>query len=356
MGFISKIGTAVPDHTIKQNDVSSFMARAHGLVNGAEVKLNALYRATGIQSRYSVIKDYKGGERSFFPSNDELEPFPDTKARMDLYRKEAIQLAVKAVTNALGTEFNYAKITDLITVSCTGFYAPGLDIDLINRFNLDRSLSRTAINYMGCYAAISAIRVGDAIIAANPNAKVLIVAVELCSIHFQKKNTQDNRIANALFGDGSAALLMEGKPNKPCLEVVSFKSDVLTEGEKEMAWNVGNLGFEMKLSTYIPKLIESGIDHLLSSYRDQKFSHFAIHPGGKKILDVVEKKLGITKEDNFHARNTLRSFGNMSSPTILFVLQSIQRELTEKNNGENIFGLAFGPGLTLESMALKVIQ
>ncbi len=356
MNYITHIGTAVPDHKIQQQDIPAFMAQAHGLINGSEVKLNALYRATGIESRYSVIEDYLGKKRDFYPSSPTLEPFPDTKSRMKLYRNEAIKLASKSINNALGQDFQPETITDLITVSCTGFYTPGLDFDIINRFGLNRSVSRTAINYMGCYAAISAIRIGNAILTSNPKAKVLIVSVELCSIHFQKENTEDNRIANALFGDGAAAILIEGKPapDSRSIGIKGFKSDLIPEGEQDMAWNVGNLGFEMKLSTYVPSLIKNGMDALLAAHKGNAFNHFAIHPGGKKILQVCEEKLGISRDQNRHAHMILKRYGNMSSPTIIFVLESILETLTEENKDDLIFGLAFGPGLTLESMVLDV--
>ncbi len=356
MNYITHIGTAVPDHKIHQQDISSFMAQAHGLINGSEVRLNALYRATGIKTRYSVIEDYLGKKRNFYPSNNTLEPFPDTKARMLLYSREAINLASKSINDALEHNFQFDTITDIITVSCTGFYTPGLDFDIINRFGLNRNVSRTAVNYMGCYAAISAIRIGNAILDSNPKGKVLIVSVELCSIHFQKENTKDNRIANALFGDGAAAVLMESKPAPEgrSIGIKGFECDLIPEGEHDMSWNVGNLGFEMKLSSYVPSLIKNGMDKLLSAHSGISFKHFAIHPGGKKILQVCEEKLGISREENHHAHHILREYGNMSSPTIIFVLQSILESLTEKNKDDLIFGLAFGPGLTLESMVLNV--
>jgi predicted naringenin-chalcone synthase len=352
--FINHIGTAVPNNRIAQSQVSDFMANAHGTVNGSEVKLRALYRATGIQTRYSVISDYNGPDRSFFPATIDLEPFPDTQSRMDLYKKEAIHLASNAIRDGLGTNYDWSSITDLITVSCTGFYAPGIDFDIISAFNMNRSVSRTAVNYMGCYAAISALRVAHGLVAANPDAKVLIVCVELCSIHFQKEHTEDNVMANALFGDGAAAMLVEGKPSGLAFEILRFESRILPNSEQEMAWNIGNLGFEMKLSAYVPDLIKKGMDELLTSYDAEDFSHFAIHPGGKKILKAVEDRLGIGKEENHHAHQVLKSFGNMSSPTILFVLQSIKQKITLANKGEHVLGVAFGPGLTIESFELKV--
>ncbi len=360
--YITHIGTAVPEYKIHQMDISRFMSNAHGLINGNEVRLNALYRATGIKTRFSVIKDYTGvGNRSFYPDNSELEPFPDTQARMLLYKKEAIRLAGSAISNCInGSGFDLHNITHLITVSCTGFYAPGLDIDIVNKFGLSRSISRTAINYMGCYAALSALNVGNSILSANPDAKVLIVAVELCSIHFQKQDTNDNRLANALFGDGAAAVILEPtRGSEINLEMVHFESEILPEGSSDMAWSVGNLGFEMRLSSYVPAVIENGIDALLESYKrknPEPFDHFVIHPGGKKILEAVERKLGIGKEEDRYAYEILNNYGNMSSPTILFVLKLLLENLSEKNHGENIFGLAFGPGLTLESMELRVVR
>ncbi len=358
--YITHIGTAVPEHKIPQMDLSGFMANAYGLVNGTEVRLNALYRATRIKTRYSVIKDYIAGvENSFYPNNQELEPFPDTASRMNLYKKEAIKLAKGAILDCIkGSKFDLKAITHLITVSCTGFYAPGLDIDIVNQFGLKSNVSRTAINYMGCYAALSALKIGNSILSAHPDSRVLIVAVELCSIHFQKQDTEDNRLANALFGDGAAAVVLESSTNEGVnLEIIHFESEILAEGSSDMVWSVGNQGFEMRLSSYVPAIIEKGIDGLLKSYEKNnsgQFNHFAIHPGGIKILEAVERKLGIGKEQNRFAHQILRNYGNMSSPTILFVLKSLIESFSDKNDGERIFGLAFGPGLTLESMELKV--
>ena len=360
--YITHIGTAVPEYKIPQMDLSGFMANAYGLVNGTEVRLNALYRATGIKTRYSVIKDYVTGvDNSFYPNNQDLEPFPDTESRMNLYKKEAVKLANNAILDCVeGSKFDLKSITHLITVSCTGFYAPGLDIDIVNQFGLKSNISRTAINYMGCYAALSALKIGNAILSADPDSRVLIVAVELCSIHFQKQDTEDNRLATALFGDGAAAVVLESSANEAVnLELIHFESEILPEGSSDMVWSVGNQGFEMRLSSYIPAIIEKGIDGLLNSYEKNnsgEFNHFAIHPGGIKILEAVERKLGIAKEQNRFAHQILRDYGNMSSPTILFVLKSLKESLADKNDGESIFGLAFGPGLTLESMELKVVS
>jgi len=367
--LISSIGTANPSHKYTQTDLVNFMSNAHGIVNGSEVKLKALYRATGIKYRYSVLEDYgkEADQFSFYPNNSNLEPFPDTASRMSVYKNEALNLSLAAVRNCLSKmdDYDVSNITHVITVSCTGFYAPGLDIDLIHNLRLNKNIHRTAINYMGCYAAISALRAADSMVRANKEASVLIVCVELCTLHFQKSDTLDNRLANALFSDGAAAMLIESNHNSQQIQLnpVAFNSDILPSGSEDMAWSVGNLGFEMKLSTYVPEVIKSGVKHLskallskIDSNADiEGIKYFAIHPGGKKILEAVEEELGITKEDNKFAYHVLNNYGNMSSPTIVFVLNELSKHLTREDHGEYIFCMAFGPGLTLESSLLKVV-
>lgn len=366
--FISSIGTANPEHKYQQSQLVNFMSNAHGLVNGSEVKLKALYRATGIKYRHSVLADYgeEAPNYNFYPKSKNLEPFPDTASRMELYKKEAISLGLESVENCLLNlpDFDRSKITHLIAVSCTGFYAPGIDIDLVHTLGLNHGVHRTAINYMGCYAAISAMRVADSIVNANTSATVLVVCVELCSIHFQKNDTDDNRLANALFGDGAAAMLVEGSNEAGGIkmEPVAFFSDLLPNGSKDMAWSVGNLGFEMKLSTYVPDVIKTGVKSLskeilasIDSEADlSKIKYFAIHPGGRKILEAVEEELDLSKEKNKFAYHVLSNYGNMSSPTVVFVMNEIRKQLDESDHGEYILCLAFGPGLTLESALLRV--
>jgi len=362
--YITAIGTANPKYKLTQTDVARFMNRTHKRINGSEVRLEALYRASGIKYRYTVLKDYTLNvpDYSFFPRNDQLDPFPGTASRMEIYQREAKKLALSAVEDCFGERrVDKKSITHLITVSCTGFYAPGLDIDLIHELELPTDISRTAINYMGCYAAISAIRIGDSIIAADPKAKVLIACVELCSLHFQKEDNEDNLLANALFGDGAAAVLMEKTSTDSSFGIGNFASEILKEGASDMAWKVGDLGFEMKLSRYVPSIIEGGLnkltDKLVQNFNNigsiADIEHFAIHPGGKKILAAVENALHIPKEKNQHAYNVLKNYGNMSSPTILFVLKEIMKNLVPTDQSEKVFCMAFGPGLTLESMMLS---
>lgn len=364
---IISIGLANPEHRINQSSVFEFMGKAHGF-QGAELdRLKALYRATGIKSRYSVISDYssrKPEDWNFYPKNDQLSPFPTTKKRLEIYRNEAAKLSLKAVESALSqTKLRGNDFTHLITISCTGMYAPGLDIDLVHQLGLKTSIERTCVNFMGCYAAFTGIKLGDQICRANPKAKVLIVATELCTIHFQKDSDEDNLVANAIFGDGSAAVIMSGEKkdslNPIVLEPAGFLNEIYPEGSSEMAWNIGDHGFEMKLSTYVPALVEKGIAELVDRLKQQagenSISHYAFHPGGKRILEVIESELGIGREADWAGRKVLENYGNMSSPTVLFVLKLLWDSLSEENTNEQILSLAFGPGLTMESMLLRIV-
>jgi prepilin-type processing-associated H-X9-DG protein len=257
--------------------------------------------------------------------------------------------------------FSVNEVTHLIVVCCTGMYAPGLDIDLVKKYNLSPSVQRTGINFMGCYAAFNALKAADAFCHQNSNAKILIVCTELCSLHFQKKATEDNFLANALFADGSAAVLVEAQTTRSKkLKPESFNSALIPESSDDMAWSIGNLGFEMKLSTYVPSIIKRGIGALTNALLDKisrkisDIKFFAIHPGGKKILENIESELGISKEQNQEAYCVLKNYGNMSSPTILFVLHHLMHKISDTDDGEYILSFAFGPGLTVESVVMKV--
>jgi prepilin-type processing-associated H-X9-DG protein len=364
MSFITSIGTANPPNKFNQSQLAEFMVQAMQL-NGQDArKLKTIFRASGIETRHSVIDDYgKKDEFKFYSNNLNLEPLPSTKARLELFREESILLSINAIADCLAKVPNLESknITHLIVVSCTGMYAPGLDIDLVKSLNLPSNIQRLCINFMGCYAAFNAIKIADTYCASDPNAKVLVVCTELCSIHFQKEFTDDNLLANALFADGSAALLIEGTARKGInLKPVSFYCDLAPQGEQDMAWTVGDLGFEMRLSAYVPEVIKSGIASLTKKLLEQisnqlsDISYYAIHPGGKKILEVIEQELGLTKKDNQASYEVLKKYGNMSSPTVLFVLNEISKKLNGADDGKKILSFAFGPGLTLESLVLEI--
>ncbi len=363
--FISSIGTANPKHVTPQSNIAEFMASALSMNEDEKQRLKALYRASGISQRYSVLEDYgnKVEDYNFYPRNEVLEPFPGIGARMEIYKQEALALSLQAIRSCLSkqTALTPKDFTHLITVSCTGMYAPGIDIEIVQELKMRTHVQRTAINFMGCYAAFNAIKVADAICKAHAEANVLIVCVELCSIHFQKVKDDDNILSNALFGDGAAAMIMQSMaPEHPSLALEKFYCDLNFEGNEEMAWHIGDHGFEMKLSSYVPDMIRGGIakltHNLLESFNLNvgDIDYFVIHPGGKRILEVIEQELGISKEDNRYAYSVLKQYGNMSSPTILFVLQMLLQDLEEEDRGRSVLSFAFGPGLTLESMLLKV--
>lgn len=362
--YITSIGTAVPQYKSNQMDIARFMSKAHNFINGKELKLQSLYKATSIETRYSVIEDYSSENgNSFFPNTKNLEPFPSTNDRMKIYKSEAMKLSKKAISDCLDqmAGFEIKEITHLITISCTGMYAPGLDIELVHELGLPSSTKRTAINFMGCYAAINGLKVADAICRSDANAKVLMVAVELCTIHFQKEVTDDNIFANALFSDGAAAVLIEGTPgNGLSLSMEQFVCELDDNSSDDMAWAIGNYGFEMKLSAYVPKVIQSGIRELSASLLENlqkkniEIDYYAIHPGGKKIVDVIEAELQLAPEHTVYSREVLKNYGNMSSPTVLFVLKQIMNNLSDHDNHKHIMSFAFGPGLTLEGALLGI--
>jgi alpha-pyrone synthase len=365
--YITAIGTAVPQYGFSQLQIASFMAQALQLDEHNRRKLQALYRLTRIDRRHSVLPDYGAsrGEYTFFPNTPDLEPFPTVGTRMELYRKEALPLAVAAIQDLYQNGRKTAIPTHLITVSCTGMYAPGLDIDLIEALNLPTTIQRTAINFMGCYGAFNALKTADAFVRADPSARVLVVCLELCTIHFQKKPDEDHLLSNALFADGAAAVLVEAQPDRenpsPSFRMRTFFCDLLPDGKNDMGWIINDHGFEMTLTSDVPTVIRQGIGKALSRLLERSgmaiedITYYAMHPGGRKILEVIEQQLGIDPQENRFAYDVLRKYGNMSSATVLFVLKEIQNHLLSESGVGNILSCAFGPGLTLESMILEIV-
>jgi predicted naringenin-chalcone synthase len=366
--YLSAIGTANPVHRLAQPQIADFMAGALQFGADDTRRLQALYRVSGIEHRYSVLADYgqANGDYTFFPNTPGLEPFPSVGQRMGAYRQHALPLSVAAVQDCLrqAPHLALSSLTHLITVSCTGMYAPGLDIELVQALGLPSSIRRTCVNFMGCYAAVNALKLADAFCRADAAARVLIVCTELCTLHFQKSSEDDHLVSNALFADGSAACLVLGEPLPgavPSLAMRAFHCGLEPDGHDDMAWHINDFGFEMTLSSYVPKLIQKGIrnltDELLASLpvKLEDIHAFAIHPGGRKILETIEQALGLQKEDNRFAYQVLRDYGNMSSATVLFVLRDLLASLTPADAGAPVLSFAFGPGLTLEAMLLEVV-
>ncbi|WP_375417188.1 type III polyketide synthase [uncultured Hymenobacter sp.] len=365
--YLGAIGTANPAHRLAQPQIADFMAGALAFGADDSRRLRALYRVSGIAHRYSVLPDYgqANGDYTFFPNTPGLEPFPGIGQRMGAYRQHALPLSVAAVHDCLrqAPGIAPASLTHLITVSCTGMYAPGLDIELVQALGLPASIRRTCVNFMGCYAAVNALKLADAFCRADARARVLIVCTELCTLHFQKSAEDDHLVSNALFGDGSAACLVLGRPlpgPAPSLALRAFHCGLEPDGHDDMAWHINDFGFEMTLSSYVPRLIQRGIrnltDELLARLpvRLEDIHAFAIHPGGRKILETIEQALGMRKDDNRFAYQVLRDYGNMSSATVLFVLRDLLASLTPADADAPVLSFAFGPGLTLEAMLLEV--
>lgn len=357
MSKIISIGTAVPRYRHLQAEILPFMQRIYALNEAEKRKLKFLYQQSGIEARYSVIPDYTRSIREweFYPPTENLDPFPSLEQRMDLYHVHAPALSLQSIRHCLEGKSEAKDITHLITVSCTGMSAPGLDLELVERLDLPLTVFRTSVNFMGCYAAVHALKLADALCHTDPGARVLVVCTELCTLHFQQEVTMDNMLSSLLFSDGSAAALIVGDdhPEKG-IRLKGFYSEIMSRGKMDMGWELSSTGFRMLLTNYVPDLIEEDfallVDRALGKNRllRKNVSHWCVHPGGKKILDTVHKSLSFTNGHLDNSYGVLKEYGNMSSPTILFVLQQIMSKL-DYSRANCIFGAAFGPGLTMET-------
>ena len=357
MPKITAIGTATPTYQHRQEDILQFMLNANNPDEKTQKLLPILYRRSGIETRYSVFPDFSlpYNQWIFFENTGTV---PSLEKRMSLYNDQAVDLSANAIKNCLQNAKNQ-DVTHLITVTCTGISAPGLDVLLIKKLGLSPNIVRTSVNFMGCYAALHALKIADAFCRADASAKVLIVCTEICTLHFQNSNDVNAILSSTLFADGSAACLVTSEKDAKGLEIKQFYSKIALSGQDDMAWQLSSNGFLMTLSNHVPKLIKEEIKNLLESSLAQlqltidKITDWAIHPGGKNILEAVEKSLGLNHEDLAKSYDILKNYGNMSSPTILFVL----KEIMQKNESQgNVFAVAFGPGITMESVILEKNQ
>ena len=357
---IISIGTAVPEFVHQQDDILRFMSAVYASNEREKRAIKFIYRQSGISQRYSVLPDFslESSTTSFYSANGKLKSFPSLEERMKIYDRHAVDLSSRAIHNCLENILNINEITHFITVTCTGLSAPGLDLKLMDLLYLKKDIFRTSVNFMGCYAAVHALKLAHAFCLAAPSSKVLIVCTELCTLHFQQEPTIDNITSSLLFGDGSAAVLVTGSADK-CTgyPIIGFYSEVLAKGKQDMAWELSSSGFKMTLSNNVPKLIELGFKKLLDCALDYQnimqaeVTDWAIHPGGRKILEAIERSLQLSKDKLEASYHVLRNYGNMSSPTILFVLKNI---LFDSNIWKKkiVFGAAFGPGLTMETFLI----
>lgn len=358
MPKIIAIGTANPAHRHQQNDIMRFMLDANNPNEKNRKLLPILYHRSGIDTRYSVFSDFSQAREKwdFFSDNSTM---PSLEKRMAFYNQEAVKLSVSAIEDCINTAknaTNIQEITHLITVTCTGLSAPGLDIQLVQALNLSPNIVRTSVNFMGCYAALHALKIADAFCRADASAKVLVVCTELCTLHFQKSNDVDAILSSTLFADGSAACLISANENAKGLEIKQFYSQIALSGQADMAWQLSSTGFLMTLSSHVPKLIKQEIKNLLENslqklgLNSENITDWAIHPGGKNILEAVETSLELGSEALNESYEILKNYGNMSSPTILFVLKKMMEDTAKTGN---IFAIAFGPGITMESVILE---
>ncbi len=359
MSKIISIGTAIPRYKHNQEEILEFMQRVYALTEADKRKLKFLYRQGGIETRYSVIPDYSlpATEWQFYTPSENLEPFPRLEKRLACFQLHAAKLSMDAIKQCLD-DVPSKKITHLITVSCTGMSNPGLDLELIDMLGLPATTFRTSVNFMGCYAAVHALKMADAFCKADKQANVLIVCTELCTLHFQKEYTVDNITSSMLFGDGAAAILVSGNKKEKGLNIDHFYSTIAAKGKQDMAWELSSKGFLMTLSSYVADLVEENFYELThnalsaASLCKEDITHWCIHPGGKKILEAVHKSLDFSNGQLQYSYEVLKDYGNMSSPTVLFVLQKIMIALKQEKPAK-IFGAAFGPGLTMESFILS---
>ncbi|MEP6465230.1 MAG: type III polyketide synthase [Parafilimonas sp.] len=356
MTEIISIGTAVPQHSFNQRDVIPMMQKIYGLDAIEGRKLAFMYRQSDIETRYTVLSDYtQPDEKNWnFISADLDAEMPNLDERMKIYNREALPLSILAINDCLKDKLSAKDITHIITVSCTGMSAPGLDLQIAEALDMRPEIFRTSVNFMGCYGAVHGLKLAKLICDSTPNSNVLVVATEFCSIHFQKEYTPDSASSTILFSDGSAAVLISNCiQSEKKLQLSDFYSKVSYRGKKDMAWELSHRGFIITLSSYIPDLIEQDIAALVqeatqhSGLSIQDITHWCIHPGGKKILSAIKKQLHLSDDDMRFSKDILSRFGNMSSPTVLFVLKEILESLDDKP--ANIFGTAFGPGLTMET-------
>lgn len=358
---ITRLGVAVPPHRLEAQQGLAFLEACMAVDEQDRRKLHALSRRSGIQYRHSVLPleapdDPRGG---MYPNGGGYAP--GTARRMGFFAQHAGPLALQAVQEAGLTEDESAATTHLVTVSCTGMAAPGLDFELIERLKLSPSVQRTNIHFMGCYALFNALRVADGICAADPCARVLVVSVELCTLHFQPDATDSNLLANLLFADGAAALLVQAEaPGLSGLRLERFASRWFPDTAEHMGWHLSDAGFQMQLSNRVPEALAGSLPEFVEQFLGSQGhppgeTRLAVHPGGARIVRAVAEALGYDKEECRAALSVLAHYGNMSSPTIAFVLKEMMQQAWNAEHPRAFpwLAMAFGPGLCVEAALIQ---
>lgn len=347
--YINRIATAVPPHDVHRK----FLDYAPSMVADARARrlFQRMAERAQIEHRYSFVAPHADPAELDRGGLFRRGAFPGTAARMRLYEAHALDLALETLANLdLGADAD--RVTHLLVTSCTGFYAPGLDLQIMGRLGLRPETERTMIGFMGCQAAIPALKLASHIVRSQPGARVLTVHLELCTIHLQETEQLESLLSFVLFADGCAASLVSAEPTG--FEITGFKAAVLPQSAGQITWHIGDQGFLMWLDGAVPGTIARGVPAHVESLLEGRGPGellWAVHPGGRSVLDAVEDSLGLPAESLEASRGVLRDYGNMSSPTVMFVLS---RLLGRARRGEEGMALAFGPGLTAEAMTFRM--
>jgi len=340
---ILSIATAKAGYSMSQEEIGEKMIDSLSLKGMEASKIRRIYKNSAIEKRHTVR-----------PFNEELFSHlhnpPKPTFLNTIYKKEAPKLAYTAACEALKRwGGNRSEITHVISASCTGMYAPGLEYLLMDTLGLPRTVGRYGINFMGCFGAFKGLGLADSIAKEDKRHRVLVVCTELCSLHVQTQNDLEAAVSNAIFADGAAAAVVGQQ--KGLLEIVKKASLGVPYSQDKMSWDMGDHGFVMRLKKDVPELMGQTIPSFVKGLAlEEKNIDWAIHPGGKAILEQIEKGLSLSSEQTMASWNTLKNYGNMSSATFLFVLEELLR-LGTKNS--HCIGLAMGPGLSIEGMLFK---
>jgi len=351
--FINRIATATPPHDV--ND--PFLRFGQHMLRDDRRKLalfNRMADRSGIAHRYSFVQPDPGGAVRDVEGFYRAGAFPDTATRMRKFEACAPGLAAEAAEKLLAGE-DRSRITHVIVTSCTGLSAPGIDLELIERCGLPSTVERTMVGFMGCYAAINALKLARHIVRSQPGARVLAVNLELCTLHLHETQDLEEILSFLLFADGCAAALVSADPLG--VEMKSFHAALVPETKELIRWNIRQQGFDMVLSGAVPGAIRAALtsarDDILGGANDIEL--WAVHPGGRTVLDAVEQAFGLPPAALAASRSVLNDYGNMSSGTVMFVLDRIMREaVAGQNAGKKGCAMSFGPGLSAETMMFRL--
>ena len=346
-------GTAVPGVAISQADAAEWTSQIAGHDPSETRRLAVLYRRTGIRERRVALLDSVDG-----PVDAGRGMSATTRWRMERYAELVPPLARLAASRALvEAKIPPEAITHLVSVSCTGFSAPGFDVDLLSALGLDPGVQRTHVGFMGCHGALNGLRVARALAESVPGSRVMLCAAELCSLHFRDPSDPDTVVANSLFGDGAAAVVGydEGPPQPGGnWRVIGAGSYLIPNSRDAMSWQIGDQGFVMSLSPRVSGIIQRYLGPWIASWLAlsgltvAEVGSWAVHPGGPRILSAFEEATGLGRDATAVSRDVLSEYGNMSSPTVLFILDRLRRQDAPRP----CVALAFGPGLTIEATLL----